>query len=293
MIFVSLDLRILQSPTVSGDAVKLYGLLADSINTQTHVGRVSRERIGVYFGKSCRSVDRVLGELLKHGIVTSQRRYNQTSLYTVHHFDTLPEEIAKSSFEARSRCDQLQNPPSLEIVPDLPETVTPDLAEATSVTPDLAEATGVNPAGSPETDTPDLATYQDESSKNKKKLKTPPNVERVPASTADPRFVAFYTAYPRHIGKAGAFRKYQIAVKSGVSSDVLLAAATRYAEAAKDTDPQYIPYPETWLSKGRWDDEDMPARSVGQRRVATDGLSYTGTDGVVRQMPPSGRFRAE
>lgn len=33
--------------------------------------------------------------------------------------------------------------------------------------------------------------------------------------------------------------------------------------------------------------------SPGLRLVSDDGTSYTGTDGIVRQMPPSGRFRAE
>lgn len=179
LIYVNIDLRVLQSPCVSGDAVKLYGLFVDAVNTRSRVGYISRDRMAVYLGKSIRSAERVIGELVSHGIVTARRRFNATSVYTVHHFDTLPVGISQSAEEAVAACSALQ-PPTLEVVPDVLITDTTDLAEAqeSRLTTDLAEASDRHDrfGGSVPvddrfvvTDTTDLASYQDEVTKTKKK----------------------------------------------------------------------------------------------------------------------------
>jgi hypothetical protein len=291
LIYVNLDMRVLQSPLVSGDAVKLYGILADAINTHSHVGHISRDRMAVYLGKSVRTTERILGELVSHGIVTSKRRYNETSLYTVHHFDTLPDKVADSAAAAVERCDALKGV-DLEVVPDLPETDTTDMAEAqdhrltTDVTeaptvpPDMAEASEAHDR-SDGTVTTDLAHYQDDVTKTKNKNTSSADAdghgaeddapmllgERPPTSTSDPRFAAFWAACPRKIGKADAFRKYQIAIRRGVASQVLLDGITRYAAACRGKDPQYIAHPSTWLHQGRWDDELTPTGTTGTSTI--------------------------
>lgn len=44
------------------------------------------------------------------------------------------------------------------------------------------------------------------------------------------------------------------------SHEVLLVGAKR--EAAKPTDPKYIPHPATWLNQERWLDEDLSAKKT-------------------------------
>lgn len=104
----------------------------------------------------------------------------------------------------------------------------------------------------------------------KNKNKDSPSNERAPTSVTDPRFVEFWAACPRKVGKADAFRKYQLAVRDGTSSSRLLEAMRRYATAMRGKDPQYIAYPATWLHKGRWDDE-APAPEQSFRRASSAG----------------------
>lgn len=72
----------------------------------------------------------------------------------------------------------------------------------------------------------------------------------------------FWSKYPKKTGKAGAIRKLESVRKAGkVKFPALLSAVVKYAQIA---DPQYTKNPETWLSKGCWDDE------VGQLRLHTE-----------------------
>lgn len=63
-------------------------------------------------------------------------------------------------------------------------------------------------------------------------------------------FVAFWEAYPRKIGKADAYKKYNTRIKDGWSDTELLEAAKNYTEQCKrqKTDAQYIKHPKTFLS---------------------------------------------
>ena len=70
----------------------------------------------------------------------------------------------------------------------------------------------------------------------------------------DQDFQAFWKVYPRRVGKASAFAKWRIAARE-VEPQVLIAAAESFAASMKDTEPQFIPYPEKWLAHGRWEDE--------------------------------------
>ena len=65
-----------------------------------------------------------------------------------------------------------------------------------------------------------------------------------------PSFEQFWTAYPRKIGKADAYKKYQARLKDGYSEEDLLTAATQYAKACirMKTETQYIKHPKTFLS---------------------------------------------
>jgi hypothetical protein len=85
---------------------------------------------------------------------------------------------------------------------------------------------------------------------------------------------AFWRAYPKRINKLAAFRNFDRTVMSGVSADIVIAAAKRYAKATQATEKQFIKAPDVWLNKGCWDDE--PAHN----RVAPAGRS-NGMSGAI------------
>lgn len=90
------------------------------------------------------------------------------------------------------------------------------------------------------------------------------------AATAS-AFLAFWTGYPRRIGKHAAELKYAAALKHGAAHDEIMAGVARLvAKIAKDgTAPQYVPHPATWLFQERWKDEDYRPPTREQRPEKT------------------------
>ena len=87
-----------------------------------------------------------------------------------------------------------------------------------------------------------------------------PEGENPPASLPDPPkekgplypvgYQEFWKAYPRHVGKGDAYRKYQARRKDGFSDAELIEAAKNYALqcARRHTEKEYIKHPKTFLS---------------------------------------------
>ncbi|MHB1310527.1 MAG: DUF1376 domain-containing protein [Gemmatimonadaceae bacterium] len=71
------------------------------------------------------------------------------------------------------------------------------------------------------------------------------------ARAADADFERFWSAYPRRVGKGQARRAFLAAVKKTPAA-VILAGVQR---AVWSPDPNFIPYPATWLNGERWRDE--------------------------------------
>lgn len=66
-----------------------------------------------------------------------------------------------------------------------------------------------------------------------------------------------YAAYPRRVGKQGAIKAIQKAIRA-VGIDRLLNDVKTYAEATSrwpEADKQYIPHPATWFNRGSYDDD--------------------------------------
>lgn len=87
----------------------------------------------------------------------------------------------------------------------------------------------------------------------------------------DDAFDAFWSAYPRKIGKEKARTSFKSAMKK-TTLETMLAAI----EAQKRSDQwqrdggQYIPHPSTWLNQGRWEDEVTErGRQDGAERLVT------------------------
>ena len=86
-------------------------------------------------------------------------------------------------------------------------------------------------------------------------------------STED-AFAAFWSAYPRKVGKGQALKAYRAATKKA-DPDRILAGLNRHLTvwASAHTATQFVPYPATWLNGERWaDDLAAPASTADAAR---------------------------
>jgi hypothetical protein len=85
-------------------------------------------------------------------------------------------------------------------------------------------------------------------------------IDKKPSFAYSPDFEAFWKAYPRirRTGKMAACRKWNALKKSGVLpplEKIMKAVdAQTYSTAWRKDNGAYVPAPEVWLNKGRWDD---------------------------------------
>lgn len=93
-----------------------------------------------------------------------------------------------------------------------------------------------------------------------------------------PTFEDFYSAYPRHVGRAAAEKAWDVIVKKRTADlAAIVAGAHRYANDPNLPEAQFIPYPASWLNAGRWDDDPEPVR-VSTNRGPERGPSTTTTE---------------
>ena len=84
-----------------------------------------------------------------------------------------------------------------------------------------------------------------------------PEVERSTPVGSTVSAEDIYAAYPRKVGKQGAIKAIQKAIRD-VGADRLLNDVKTYAEATSRwpaEDRQYIPHPTTWFNRGSYDDD--------------------------------------
>lgn len=75
-------------------------------------------------------------------------------------------------------------------------------------------------------------------------------------------FGLFWTAYPRHIGKAAALKAFEKAVTKA-RAKVIIDAAKLYRRSVGENDPKFIAHPTTWLNQERWEDDLGPVEGTG------------------------------
>lgn len=80
-------------------------------------------------------------------------------------------------------------------------------------------------------------------------------------SDRDLAFVAFWGAYPLRTGKGQARKAWVTARRRGVTPEVIVRGAMRYA-ADPNRDPAFTKHPATWLTGECWDDEPLPDRTM-------------------------------
>lgn len=79
-----------------------------------------------------------------------------------------------------------------------------------------------------------------------------------------------YQAYPKHEGRADAFRAIRKAVLSnGRDAAWFLERTKAYAQERSNEDPKYTPQPARWFNAARYDDEPVKKMAV------TDKVKYT------------------
>ena len=84
-----------------------------------------------------------------------------------------------------------------------------------------------------------------------------PEVERSTPVGSTVSAEDIYAAYPRKVGKQGAIKAIQKAIRD-VGADRLLNDVKTYAEATSRwpaEDRQYIPHPATWFNRGSYEDD--------------------------------------
>jgi len=87
----------------------------------------------------------------------------------------------------------------------------------------------------------------------------PPETETETETKAETKaetdFCAFWTAYPRKVGKLVASKAWRNA-KSKPSIEIILKAVRdqKCSEQWRKSNGDFIPHPSTWINQGRWDD---------------------------------------
>lgn len=78
-----------------------------------------------------------------------------------------------------------------------------------------------------------------------------------PAASVDALdgFNAFWSAYPKKTGKPAAEKAWRGGRLTSADLPKLLEAIEAQRRSRQWADPQYIPYPSTWLNQRRWEDE--------------------------------------
>lgn len=111
--------------------------------------------------------------------------------------------------------------------------------------------------------------YEDESVIDLEKKDSPAREKR---DLQTERFNAFWSAYPKKVGKAAAVKAWVKVKPTAELFEKIMAtvAAYKQSEQWQRDNGKYIPNPTTWLNQGRWDDE-LPV-AYGRPRSAMDDL---------------------
>lgn len=95
-----------------------------------------------------------------------------------------------------------------------------------------------------------------------------PTKEPLGSSSPKPKFEypadfeEFWAAYPRHVGKGGAFKTWKTALKKA-DAMAIIAGADRY-RLDPNREDEYTAHPSSWLNDCRWDDDPLPKRGAGK-----------------------------
>lgn len=111
-----------------------------------------------------------------------------------------------------------------------------------------------------------------------------PSEQKKPANKYPADFEAWYKIYPRKKAKGDALKAYKAARKV-VEQDELLEKTAKFARYVEQsgTEPQFVPYPATWLRAAQWDDE-QDEQAPNSSAVGGAGSRTEGAMGIARRM---------
>lgn len=89
-------------------------------------------------------------------------------------------------------------------------------------------------------------------------------------SDDDELFAEFWKAYPKKVGKETARRAFSRLKAKEKNVDMLIQAINIQKQSRQWRDPQYIPYPATWLNGKRW--QDVLSETTGT--ITTGTIQY-------------------
>lgn len=73
-------------------------------------------------------------------------------------------------------------------------------------------------------------------------------------------FGAFWSSYPNKIGKQKCLNWFKTHKPNEALVQKMIDTIGKFKKSKKWSDPQYIPYPYTWLNRGGWEDELEPEK---------------------------------
>lgn len=93
--------------------------------------------------------------------------------------------------------------------------------------------------------------------------------EKQKASEYSEEFETFWKNYPKHINKKLAFKAWNTCLKAKVNAGMLIAKAKEYAELckARQTQEQYIKYPQAWLNGACYENDYSLSQQDKQRQA--------------------------
>ena len=79
--------------------------------------------------------------------------------------------------------------------------------------------------------------------------------------------------YPKHKAKTAAEKSFRRKCNTAEDFDTIMTGLRSVIENEwKNRDPQYIPYPTTWLNQERWNDEVTPRQKSLDERLMEEHL---------------------
>ena len=119
-----------------------------------------------------------------------------------------------------------------------------------------------DPADEPMTENPTT-----ENPHTKKNIIKEEQVKELNAQS-DELFEEFWTAYPRKLDKAKAFRAFKSALKRASFEDILAGVLLYRSDPKRD--PDFTKYPATWLNSDSWENSHEPSKDSEAARRATE-----------------------
>ena len=98
------------------------------------------------------------------------------------------------------------------------------------------------------------SSQHNDTEKEIQRKSAPAKTSKTDANEIEERFKKFWAAYPKKVGKEIAHRAFLKLKPTDDDLNVWLQAIEAHKQSRQWRDPQYIPYPATWLNQKRWED---------------------------------------